>query len=89
MFQMSADPEMAFFLQEMLSLAENGGAQTGEILRIATQLVPSDFESTYSAFYAMAQAINAIADRVNISIDPVGAREPYFRAATYYRAVRD
>lgn len=85
MFQLSADDEMAFYLEEVLSLANNGGSNTGEVLRIATQLVPSDFESVYQGFYPMAQAINAIAHGVDVSKDPVGAREAYFRAATYYR----
>lgn len=85
MFQLSADDEMSFYLEEVMSLANTGGANSGEVLRIATQLVPSDFESVYQAFYPMAQAINAMADSIDAAKDPVGAREAYFRAATYYR----
>jgi hypothetical protein len=68
-----------------LSLAQAGGSSTGEILRIATGLIPGDFESTYTAFYEMAESVNAIAEAVNCTKDPVGAREAYFRAASYYR----
>ncbi|TKA81028.1 hypothetical protein B0A55_02482 [Friedmanniomyces simplex] len=37
------------------------------------------------AFYPVAEAINALAESVDIRKDPVAAREAYFRAATYYR----
>ncbi|TKA77004.1 hypothetical protein B0A55_01967 [Friedmanniomyces simplex] len=84
-FQLSSVSQMAFFLLEVLSLAENGGSQAGEVLRIATQMVPSDFESGYTAFYPMAEAINALAESVDVRKDPVAAREAYFRAATHYR----
>lgn len=77
---------MAFYAMEVLSLAEGGGSNVGEVLRIATQLIPHDFESTYNAFHYMAEEIHSIAASINIAIDPVGAREAYFRAATYYRA---
>ena len=33
----------------------------------------------------MAQAINALADGIEPSVDPAGARENYFHAATYFR----
>jgi alpha-beta hydrolase superfamily lysophospholipase len=55
------------------------------MLRIATQVVPTDYESVYNAYYYMAEQIFSIAQGVNATIDPVGAREAYFRAATYYR----
>ena len=76
---------MAFYLEEMLALANWGGANTGEILRIATQVVPQDFESFYEACYYMAEQIFAIAESVDATKDPVSAREAYFHAATYYR----
>ncbi|KAK4539311.1 hypothetical protein LTR36_000804 [Oleoguttula mirabilis] len=85
MFQLSSDAQFAFILEEYLSLANNNGANTGEILRIATQIVPGDFESFYGAFYTMAEHIHGIAEAVNATKDPVGAREAYFRAASYYR----
>ena len=68
-----------------MSLAGGAGASTGEVLRIATQIVPRDFESTYTAFNYMAEKIDALAQTVNVTKDPIAARDAYFRAATYYR----
>ncbi len=69
-----------------MSLCNEGGASSGEVLRAATQVVPTDFESIYTAFIYFADHIKAIADGVNATQDPIGTREAYFRAATYYRA---
>jgi pimeloyl-ACP methyl ester carboxylesterase len=55
------------------------------MLRIATQIVPTDFESMYNAYYYMAEQVFSIAQGVDAAVDPAGAREAYFRAATYYR----
>ena len=76
----------AFYLEEVIAHANNNGANTGEVLRAATQVVPHDFESFYNAFYYIAEHVHAIADNVNVTKDPVSARDAYFRAATYYRA---
>jgi pimeloyl-ACP methyl ester carboxylesterase len=84
-FQLSDDSQFAFYLEEMLSLVAGGGSSTGEILRIATQVVPHDFESFYTACYYMAEQVFAIAESVDAKKDPVSAREAYYRAATYYR----
>jgi hypothetical protein len=85
MFQLSSDSQFAFYLEEVLSLSNTYGANTGEVLRIATGIVPKDFESTYQAFNTMAEQVYALAEAVDINKDPVGARELYFHAATYYR----
>jgi hypothetical protein len=82
----AADFELAFYLGEVLSLSDGGGANTGEVLRIATQILPGDFESVYTAFNYMAEHVHSIANGINVTQDPVGAREAYYRAATYYRA---
>ena len=84
-FQLSSDSQMAFYLEEILALSNWGGANTGEVLRIATQIVPQDFESFYDACYYMAEKIFAVAESVDAEKDPVSAREAYFHAATYYR----
>jgi pimeloyl-ACP methyl ester carboxylesterase len=68
-----------------MALANNGGASVGEVLRLATQIVPTDFESVYNAFYYMAQQIHSIAESISVTVDPVAAREAYFRASSYYR----
>jgi len=85
MYQLSTDSYFAFYLEETLSLANNAGAQTGEVLRIASQIKPGDFESVYNAFYHMAEHVHSIATSTNATKDPVTAREAYFRAASYYR----
>lgn len=85
MYPLSTDNYFAFYLEETLSLANNAGAQTGEVLRIASQIRPGDFESVYSAFYYMAERVHGIATSTNATKDPTTAREAYFRAASYYR----
>ena len=66
-----------------MALANNGGAASGEVLRIATQIIPQSFESVYSAFNYMAEHIYSIAESVNITKDPVSARDGYLRGASY------
>ena len=85
MFQLSSDSELAFSLEGVLSLADNGGANTGEILRIAAQFVPGSEESTYTAYMNLADPIHDLAESIDPEVDPAGARENYFHAATYYR----
>lgn len=85
MFQMSSDPQFAFYLEEVLSLANTGGAATGEVLRIATGFIPLDFESVYNSFYPMAEAIYAQAESAKAKNNTVSSREAYLRAASYYR----
>ncbi|KAJ4345935.1 uncharacterized protein N0V89_012071, partial [Didymosphaeria variabile] len=86
-FQLSSDADQAFSLEVILSLSNNHGANTGEVLRIATQISPSNSEeATYQAYYPMAQAVDSLAQSIDPRIDPVGARENYFHASTYYRA---
>jgi hypothetical protein len=77
---------MGFYVGEVLSLANEGGANTGEVLRAAAQLIPHDFDSVYNAFNYLAEHIDSIAQSTNVTKDPVGAREAFFRAASYYRA---
>lgn len=84
-FQLSSDSTVAFYLEEALSLANTGGSNTGEVLRIATQINSTDEESIYSAFYPVAEAINTLAESIDPDVDPVGARENYFHASSYYR----
>ncbi|CAL5870211.1 uncharacterized protein PFLUO_LOCUS4446 [Penicillium psychrofluorescens] len=85
MFQLSNDTEFAFTLEEVLSLSNNFGAQTGEVLRAASQIIPADYESWYKEFLFLGDSIHAKAVGVNASRFPVSARQAYFRASTYYR----
>lgn len=85
-YQLSADAAQSFFFTDLLSTAEGGGADTSELLRIATKVIPGDESSVYPAFYPFAEEIHAMAESTDASIDPVGAREFYFHASTYYRS---
>jgi pimeloyl-ACP methyl ester carboxylesterase len=69
-----------------MSLSNNGGANTGEVLRAAARIVPGDFESWYSEFKFLADAIHEKAIAINKTRFPVSAREAYFRSSSYYRA---
>jgi pimeloyl-ACP methyl ester carboxylesterase len=72
-------------LETVLSLANNRGASTGEVLRAASQIIPGDFESWYDEFLYLGDAIHAKASAINASRFPVSAREAYFRSSSYYR----
>lgn len=85
MFQLSSDPEFAFVLESVMSLSNNQGAQTGEVLRAASQITAGDFESWYDAFNVLGDAIHARAAATNATRFPVSAREAYFRSSSYYR----
>lgn len=85
MLELSSDEQFSFYIQEVLALANNGGAATGEVLRIAVGMIPHDFESVYNAFLPMADAILQKANSAMANNDAVSARQAYFRAASYYR----
>ncbi|KAJ5116666.1 Alpha/Beta hydrolase protein [Penicillium angulare] len=85
MFQLSTDAEFAFVLETVLSMSNTQGAQTGEVLRAASQITPGDYESWYKEFKVLGDAIHARAAGVNATRFPVSAREAYFRSSTYYR----
>lgn len=85
-FQLSDDSEFAFFLELQLAAAPFEGSSSGEVLRMATQIDPNAYESIYNAFYPFAEKVYSLAETIDPEIDPVGARESYFRAANYYRA---
>ena len=69
----------------MLAEAPYEASSPGEVLRIAQQVVPNEVNSWYSAYYYMAEQMHALAESIDTTIDPVGAREAYFHASTYYR----
>lgn len=86
MYQLSTDSEFAFVLETFLSLANGGGAATGEVLRSAARIAPGNFESWYKEWKFMADAIASQGDAVNATKFPISAQQAYFRAASYYRA---
>jgi len=71
--------------QNVMSLLDGDGANTGGALYNATDLVSHNFESFCCSFYSRAEMIHDLAQKVNVTIDPVGARDLYFRAAIHYR----
>ncbi|KAJ5610938.1 Alpha/Beta hydrolase protein [Penicillium lagena] len=84
-FPLSSNTEFSFVLETVLSLSNNQGAQTGEVLRAASQIVPNDFESWYKEFLFLGDSIHAKAAAINASRFPASARSAYFRSSTYYR----
>ena len=81
-YALSTDDEFSFILSDVLSLSNNFGANTGEVLRAASQITPGDFESWYAEFNFLAEQIEAQGDSTS---SPVAQLEAYFRAANYYR----
>lgn len=77
---------MHFEILRDLSAAPYGGSDMGEVLEAASQIVPGDYESFYSAFYAIANRLNATASQIDSTLFPVSARDAFFRASTYYRS---
>ncbi|KAJ9156662.1 2,6-dihydropseudooxynicotine hydrolase [Pleurostoma richardsiae] len=86
MWPLSSDGQFAFQLAEILSLSNGGGANTGEVLRAATQITAGDFESFYSEFKFLADAIHELGVTAESAGFTVSARDAYFRSSTYYRA---
>jgi hypothetical protein len=80
------DSEFNFQLQVITGYADGGGANSGEVLRAASQLIPGDFESFYSAFFYLAEEFHSLAVSYDSAKFPVSARRAFFRSATYYRA---
>ncbi|KAK3938895.1 alpha/beta-hydrolase [Diplogelasinospora grovesii] len=83
MWPLSTDPYFDFTLQETLSMANGGGASTGEVLAAAAKITASDFESYYREFKFLADTIHATGTS---SKSPVSRREAFFRSASYYRS---
>ncbi|KAL6407094.1 hypothetical protein AUP68_09920 [Ilyonectria robusta] len=86
MHQLSPDSEFAFILTEYLSLSNEGGAATSEILRAAAKIEPGSFESWYGEFNFLADKIHAMGEQAEKRNALVSAREAYFRSSAYYRA---
>ncbi|RFU31615.1 hypothetical protein B7463_g4741, partial [Scytalidium lignicola] len=86
LFPLSTDDYFSFYFTEILALANGGGSATSEVLRAVSQILPGDYESVYNEFNYLADAIHDVARSVNVTKNPVSAREAYFRASSYYRA---
>ena len=69
-----------------LAVAPYGGSDVGDILTIAAQVTPGDFESYYSGFYNMAVRVYNTALSTDARRFPVSARNAMFRVSTYFRS---
>ncbi|KAK3318859.1 Alpha/Beta hydrolase protein [Apodospora peruviana] len=84
-FHLHADPSFNYEILRALSMARYGGAEVSEVLQVAGDIKPGDFESYYNAFNDLALHVKAQADLLDSSKNPISARDAYFRAATYFR----
>ena len=85
-FSLTSDPHFGFEVLRILGAARYGGADVGEVLKVAALLKPGDFESSYDGFNKLALHISKQAKAINGDKHPVSARDAYFRAATYFRS---
>ncbi|OAP54952.1 hypothetical protein AYL99_10652 [Fonsecaea erecta] len=86
LFQLSSDPYLAFLVEAVLATTIAEGTSSGEVLRIATQLVPGDLNGSYAPYHWFAEQMTTLAESIDPEVDPVGAREASFHAASYNRA---
>ncbi|KAF5722753.1 hydrolase or acyltransferase (alpha beta hydrolase superfamily) [Fusarium mundagurra] len=68
-----------------ISLANEGGSATGEVLRAAAVIEPNNPESWYREFKFLADKICDQAVAAENKKDWVSARSAYFRSSSYYR----
>ncbi|OAQ96436.1 hypothetical protein LLEC1_04046 [Akanthomyces lecanii] len=84
MLQLSADPSFHFEILRTMAMTAYEGADLGEVLVAAPQIVPGDFESFYAAFNTLASRVDRVAQSIDSKRHPSSARNMYFKAATYY-----
>jgi hypothetical protein len=70
----------------ILSAAPYGGAEIGECLVAANQIIKDDPESWHHAWLAQADKAKALGDEAVKTGDSVSARRAFLRASNYYRA---
>lgn len=83
---LSSDSSFSYELLRTASLSRSFGADTGEVLQAAGSIIPGDLESFSSAFNKLANHVYAQAQVINATLDPVTARNAFFRASTYFRS---
>ncbi|KAK6065527.1 hypothetical protein SCUP515_11164 [Seiridium cupressi] len=81
-YPLSSDNYFTFVLTETLTLANGGGSAASEVLRLASQIVPGDFDGWFSEYDWMGDQMYALAQRAKTSISKRGT---LFRAASYWR----
>ncbi|KXH25647.1 hypothetical protein CNYM01_07192 [Colletotrichum nymphaeae SA-01] len=83
MLRLSPDESFHFELLRLLVHATYGGTDVGEVLAIASEITPGDFESFHGAFVERADRILEQAHKLT---NLVSIRDAMTRASTYYRA---
>lgn len=79
--------DSAFNFQFLITLGDaiTGGADIGPVLGAAKNIVPGDFASFSSQFYALANDTKAQAADPENAYDGVNVRETWFSASQYFR----
>lgn len=80
---LSTDTTFHYELLRVLGTSRSYGADIGEVLKVADQIIPGEFESWYEAFNELAKHVHASSSHTR---HPVSVRNAMFRAASYYRA---
>lgn len=79
------DASFGFEFVRNLGFTYYGGADLGEMVATAGNIVEGDMESWYRGWHARAERIAARADKGLAAGHVVSAREGYLRASTYFR----
>ncbi len=85
MLTLHTDPTFQYELLRVLGTSHDRGADIGEVLNIAPEIVAGDFESWYEQFRALATHVRSSVDSKS-GRHAVSLRNAMFRAASYYRA---
>lgn len=85
MLQLNPDTTFNYELLRVLGSARYFGADIAEVLKVAQEIIPGDFESWSAKFQSLAEwALSTIDDKK--PYDQVTLRDIYFRASSYFRA---
>ena len=82
----AGDEQFWFETVRMFGAADYGGAEFGEVMAVATQITPGDYDSWHAAWHAMAERIAGEADASLAKGHRISARDGYLRASNYYRS---
>ena len=85
MLQLSSNSTFHYELLRVLGSARYSGADIAEILKVAQDIVPGDFESWATEFQSLAEWTLSTIDGKK-TYDKVTLRDIYFRASSYFRA---
>lgn len=88
-YTFSTDDGADFAVQTMLGGVAFGLGDVGEILHVVGQVPAGDDEAWSTAFRALAQRVEGIAESARGAAQTRSARDAYLRAAVYYAAAQD